>query len=299
MLRSPYSSRSGRFPHSPFDFGPPIRFLVGPSGQAFDVHREKLSGWSPAFTTKANAAGFDVRNVYNVVRLPEVSVDDFTTLCVWLYKGEKPNPTKEGELLGLMRLWIAANKLGLWRWMNTILRLGMSLMQPREFTVEIETVAWVYERTGEGSKLRSFIVAIFCQRGRPEAHFFDARYEGLGIMRDAARFLYNFVPPPIPDGATLSDWKGEVNHGYRWGRDKKGFPVFVSSTSSADLKNDQTEVEGDGALPDYLVWNKQGETLPDEFFVTAEEGLLGAAEVARQLEWREWREGAKGGGGLE
>jgi hypothetical protein len=214
-------------------------------------------------------------------------VEDFTTLCVWLYTGEKPNPTQQEHLLGLMKLWVAASRLGLWRWMNTILRLGMSLMQPREFTVGIETVAWVYQNTGEGSKLRSFIIAIFCQRGTPEAHFFDDRYGGLGIMRDAAQFLSSvFVLPPMPDGETLSRWKGGVKHGYRWGMDEMWCPVFVNSTGSADLDDHSCDGEDVGALPDYLVWNKQGETLPDDFFVTAEEGLLGSAEVVSQLEWR-------------
>jgi hypothetical protein len=87
----------------------------------------------------------------------------------------------------------------------------------------------------------------------------------------------------------MPDYKGGVNHGYRWGRDEKGFPVFVNGTGRADLDGDGDEVKRRGVLPDYLVWNREGETLPDEFFVTAEEGLLEAAEVMNQLEWREPR----------
>jgi hypothetical protein len=68
---------------------------------------------------------------------------------------------------------VLAGELGIWKTQNTVLRLGMKLMQPQDFVCKLETVRWVYENTPEGSPLRDFIITIFSQRGPPvtTSHF--------------------------------------------------------------------------------------------------------------------------------
>jgi hypothetical protein len=39
-----------------------------------------------------------------------------------------------------MKIWVALSKLGFWDKQNTILRLGMAPMQPKDFVCEINAV---------------------------------------------------------------------------------------------------------------------------------------------------------------
>jgi hypothetical protein len=102
MLRSPYSSRSGRYglPQSN-DFGPPMRFLVGPSDVAFDVDVNLLSEWSPAFARKPAVHHIDMLYTIYPIFLPDVSVNDFTVLCQWMYTGAKPESDRPEHLFPL------------------------------------------------------------------------------------------------------------------------------------------------------------------------------------------------------
>lgn len=45
------------------------------------------------------------------------------------------------------------------------MRSGMALMQPKDFICPVSTVEWVYAHTNPKSKLREYVIAIFCQRG--------------------------------------------------------------------------------------------------------------------------------------
>jgi hypothetical protein len=184
--------------------------------------------------------------------------------------------------------------------MNTILRIGMGLMQPREFDVPIATVEYVYTHTDSSaarSKLREFIIAIFCQRGKvvPASFRVAAENAHLGIMRDCVRFLQIFVPPTVvPDAQTAARWEEEAGgiggpvSRYRWASDAKGFPVFVCH----DMFDGEEKVhdrgvkakKGEWPLPEYLMWDAQGTGLPDELFVTPEEALGAAGDVVAQME---------------
>jgi hypothetical protein len=43
--------------------------------------------------------------------------------------------------------------------------MGMALMQPAAYVCEMEVVQWVYAHTERGSRLRGYVVALWCQRG--------------------------------------------------------------------------------------------------------------------------------------
>ncbi|KAF2243124.1 hypothetical protein BU26DRAFT_437576 [Trematosphaeria pertusa] len=240
----PYTKYIGSFQ------GAPITFLLGPSQSRFDVHSLLLSTLSPLFR---HPNGFP-KTPRTPIRLPSVSAQDFLALFTWLYERKPPSFANAEGLKILVRLWIAAGKLGVWKTQNTILRLGMALMQPGDFGVDVETVRWVYENTAPGSKLRGFVIAVFCQRpagGQVERRFFRPCYEGLGIFRDALAFLKvlgKVVMNYLVTGGTEIDWR-------------------------------RVEFR----LPGYLVWGERGEDLPDGFFVTEEEAAEAAGEVAAQM----------------
>ena len=114
----------------------------------------------------------------------------FHTLFQWLYERKPLSCCSEEGLLELCKLWALAGELDIWKTQNTILRLGMALMQPQEFVCGVETARWVYENTAPGSQLRDFVVTIFCQRETPVTFSHFARWnEKLGIFRDASAFL--------------------------------------------------------------------------------------------------------------
>jgi hypothetical protein len=79
----------------------------------------------------------------------------------------------------------------MWQPQNTILRIAMALMQPKEFICSIDVVRWVYANTSRYSTLRGFVGAIFCQRGSAiTADILSLESDKAGIVRDAAAFLH-------------------------------------------------------------------------------------------------------------
>lgn len=268
----PYTKYIGSFQ------GAPITFLLGPSQSRFDVHSLLLSTLSPLFR---HPNGFP-KTPRTPIRLPSVSAQDFLALFTWLYERKPPSFANAEGLKILVRLWIAAGKLGVWKTQNTILRLGMALMQPGDFGVDVETVRWVYENTAPGSKLRGFVIAVFCQRpagGQVERRFFRPCYEGLGIFRDALAFLKVLGKvrrgnPVGRGGYCLERFKQEG------GLDEEG-KVVMNYLVTGGTEIDWRRVEF--RLPGYLVWGERGEDLPDGFFVTEEEAAEAAGEVAAQM----------------
>jgi hypothetical protein len=212
-------------------------------------------------------------------------------LLEWVYNSQPPAVTREEDLLLLMKLWVAAGKIGFWRQQNTIMRLGMALMQPKEFECSIETVRWVYENTNKNkgrsrmksnheekeSPLRSYIIAIFCQRLptiTPE--FFSKEYSQ--ITRDALTIfrILNWVRAGNPDGK-----EGYVlSERYRWDHTFASAQVFGSLHAGGE-KVDRTCIEY--PLPNYLVWGEKWEALPDAFFVGEKEAMDEGRDVLRQI----------------
>jgi hypothetical protein len=125
------------------------------------------------------------------IELPNIDPEAFHALCQWIYdKASPPNPTKAANLQLLVELWVAAGKLGLHEKQNTLMRIGMALMQPKEFVCSFATVRWVYEHTAANSSLRPYIITIFCERGPPftTPGTFTAVSATLGISCDAFQF---------------------------------------------------------------------------------------------------------------
>ncbi|KAF2684452.1 hypothetical protein K458DRAFT_487334 [Lentithecium fluviatile CBS 122367] len=201
--------------------------------------------------------------------LPSISVDDFRVLSPWLYAGQKP-------------VFIAAGRLGLWKWMNTLVRQGMALMQPPGYEVDIEMMRFVYENTSPGSKLRRFVIAIFCQRAKPQPQFFHAQYEVLGILCDGAVFL-----KVLEKSAMQSPCAHRVSQ--TQSSDGEGREILVHDDANPDQMN---WMKVEHPLPEHLVWDEWGKDLPDDTcFVTEEEGLLGAVEVVEAVGASVWEDG--------
>jgi hypothetical protein len=149
-----------------FSSGQPITFIVGPndSPRRFDIHQLLMGTGSRIF----NVSEGKPRIITREIRLPNIDPEVFDVICHWLYS--KPSdqvlePKLEEELLNLMELWTVYAELGLDLKMNAIMRCGMALMQFNHFVCPVSTVEWVYAHTNPKSKLRGYIIAIFCQRG--------------------------------------------------------------------------------------------------------------------------------------
>jgi hypothetical protein len=270
----------------------PIRFLVGPTTAQFDIYFGDLSRRSPTFNYYYNRGFF-----YNtpIIRLPSVGNDDFMTICTWIYQRQSPTFTIDGDLLRLCRLWIAASKLGLWKWMNALMREGMALMQPTNFVVDIDTVKFVYDNTSPTSTLRKFIIAIFCQRATPLSHFFSPQYEQLGILHDATSFLKILEKArhkPLPtDNAAALDHTWWPRYQWRWGmngRDKNGSPTYGPTFVCGNEASGAWDWSGTKAgllpLPPHLIWNEHAGVFPDDYFVTEEDAFQTAQDVMMQME---------------
>ena len=186
-----------------------------------------------------------------------------------------------------MELWVALGKLGIYDKMNTIMRLGMALMQPKEFKCEIETVRWVYNHTHKKSKLRRYIVAIFCQRG-PDVttELFASANVKLSIFRDAVKFfnILNKVRAGNPKG--IDDYelptRFAMAHTYQPSELPNQPSQFFGTLVTGGEEVDQSKIEY--PLPSFLIWGEKWQDLPDEhYFVTAEDKFREGGETLRQL----------------
>jgi hypothetical protein len=221
------------------------------------------------------------------IYLPDTDPNVFQMLLEWVYQSQPPVTTREEDLLLLMKLWVTAGKIGFWRQQNTIMRLGMALMQPKEFKCNIETVRWVYEHTErkqrkdepeeKESPLRPYIMAIFCQR--PPAitpEFFSS--DNAQIIRDALRFfrVLSWIRAGNPNGK-----EGYVlSERYRWDHTFASAQVFGSLHAGGE-KVDRSRIEY--PLPTYLVWGEKWEALPDAFFVDEKEAMVEGRDAQRQI----------------
>ncbi|EAT78963.1 hypothetical protein HBH56_072310 [Parastagonospora nodorum] len=261
--------------------GEPITYCVGPKSTStrFDIHQLLLCTSSPLFNEPSGVPKIITRPLY----LPTIDPTIFRLICVWLYEGIPPAAETPNDLLILMKIWVALSKLGIWEKQNTIMRLGMALMQPREFTCGIETVRWVYENTAPGSKLRGYVVAIFCQRGAEiTKEMFSPRIEKLGIFRDAVKFfkILNRVRAGNPRGVDGYGFHASEDVLYMWDVND---PSRVVATVVVDLEEvDYSRIRY--PLPSFLVWGDRWEDLPDKFFfIHKNEGLKEGKEVLKQL----------------
>jgi hypothetical protein len=204
-----------------------------------------------------------------------------------MYEGTPPVTSVPGDLLPLCKMWVALGKLGMWIKQNTIMRIGMALMQPQEFVCDIGTVAWVYRTTQPGSKLRGWIVAIWTQRGGDvKKEWFSKENEKLGIFRDAVAFgrVLNRARagnPVFLDGDMgLEEWVKTVQVG--WGYEEKEDGRYVATLTTFGKEVDLSRVEY--RLPKHLVWGEKWEDLPDAFFAGPEDVAVERQEVLAQLE---------------
>ncbi|KAF2649111.1 hypothetical protein K491DRAFT_611465 [Lophiostoma macrostomum CBS 122681] len=210
--------------------GYPITFSVGPNGIRFDVHNRIISTESPLFMNRHGNA----KHITRMLILPRIQHDDFHLLMNWIYQERPPEFSTAEGLPVLMRLWVTCAALAIWKKQNTILRLAMALMQPAYFEVDIETVIYVYSNTPTHSKLRKFIVAIFCQRSTTQPHFFSPLTSGLGIWEDVTEFqkVLNEVRKVSPvgiDGYDLAE--AFFNHDpIDWSRVRHPLPEFLVRT---------------------------------------------------------------------
>jgi hypothetical protein len=274
------------FPYTAYPgVGVPTTFLVGPATNPtrFDVHHSLLSKVSPLFTTPNGLPCIILSNI----SLPDTEPATFRALFIWLYERRPPDYTSDTNLLDLMKLWVLAGELGIWKTQNTIMRLGMALMQPAYFVCKVETVRWVYENTPVWSTLRDYIITIFCQRGPPvTSSMFSPGNERLGIFRDATEFLrkLNLVRAGNPRGVDGYDLHSQFRIQHTWspGQDELT-PVRVRGylvTGGEDVEWSKIEYP----LPSFLVWGTKWEVLPDMHFVCEGDVRSEAENVMKQVE---------------
>ncbi|KAI2483103.1 hypothetical protein Ptr902_05420 [Pyrenophora tritici-repentis] len=186
------------------------------------------------------------------ITLPNTSPLVLTSLIHWLKTGNAPPHLSAASFPFILKHWVLARALGLWRYQNACIRLGLSAMQSKHSICEIETVKWVYENTHPGSTLRDFVIKIFCQRGGPVTKgVFSKGVEELGIVRDLSYWLWVLEKARGIPEKTLKkpDWTGEL------------YP-----------------------LPEFLVFDETGNQMPDKFHFVGDEGAFwGAEAVAKQL----------------
>ncbi|KAG9192585.1 hypothetical protein G6011_11319 [Alternaria panax] len=253
------------FPYTAYPgVGIPTTFLVGPATNPtrFDVHHWLLAKASPLFITPNG--------------LPRI------ILCNISLSSIKP------DTFHLMKLWILAGELGIWKTQNTVMRLGMALMQPAYFVCNIETVKWVYENTPVKSTLRDYIITIFCQRGPPiTPSIFSPAHERLGIFRDAAEFMrkLNLVRAGNPRGIDGYDIHAQfpIQHTWSQGEDELA-PVRVRGclvTGGEDVDWGKIEYP----LPSFLVWSTKWGVLPDMHFIREGNVRSVAEDVVKQIEF--------------
>jgi hypothetical protein len=273
------------FPYTAYPgVGAPTTFLVGPTTDPtrFDVHHSFLSKVSPLFTMPNGLPRLIMCNI----SLPNIEPSTFRTLFTWLYERQPPDYTSDTNLLDLMKLWVLAGQLGIWRTQNTVMRLGMALMQPAYFVCKIETVRWVYEHTPVWSTLRRYIITIFCQRGPPiTPSMFSPDNERLGIFRDAVEFMHklNLVRAGNPRGMNKYDLHSQfpIQHTWSPGQDELA-PVRVRGClvmGEKDIEWSNIEYP----LPSFLVWGTKWEVLPDMHFVSEGDVPSEVEDVLKQV----------------
>ncbi|KAJ4359945.1 uncharacterized protein N0V89_000504 [Didymosphaeria variabile] len=245
----------------PSESGHPIRFLVGPAQMPFDVHSDILDDWSPAFSP-------NLLSVKSPLGIPSMTPEHFGTLTKWLYDRVPPTFKAASDLLRICELWVAACQLGLWAQANTLMRLGMELMQPPSYICSKDTVHWVFSNTPASSPLRGYIIAIFAQRSQfvlDNTSPYDAE-----IYRLTASFHRN-----LEHARKVLDCK---KAGVAWGKDRNGLFVFAPK-----MEKEWKEVGG-LPMPEYLVWDKVGMNVPDSFFVQPGTGVYREG-LAGCLKW--------------
>lgn len=272
------------FPYSEYptaSAGEPVTFYVGSlsSFTRFDIH-QLLSISSPLFNDLADNA----RIITRPVEQPNTDPDIFRLVCTWLYERKPPVATVPEDLLTLMKTWVTLGKLGIWDKQNTIMRLGMALMQSKEYQCPVETVRWVYQHTPPSSKLRGYIIAIFCQRGpRISAETFSPENTKLCFFRDAINFfsVLNKVRNGNPQGLDGYDLHGQFPMVHHFAHaDRAGGVMATLLTHGEDVDRSRIKYP----LPSFLVWGEKWEHLPDmHFFVDKVDAAVEGREVLSQL----------------
>jgi hypothetical protein len=259
--------------------GKNIAFQVGPEARFFIIHLRLLTV-SPLFAT---ASGIPHSKTTPTITLPSTDPTAFQAVCTWLYIRKPPVATSASDLLPLMKIWVALSKLGIWDKQNTIIRLGMALMQPKHFICEIDTVKWVYENTEPGCKLRGYIVAIYCQRGaQVSKEVFVPEITGLGIFTDCVAFMRVLASvrranPRGKDGYNLHE---HFTTTYAQNGDGGGEVCWLITGGE--------EVDASGieyGLPSFLVWDDEWQDLPDEHYFVGMESVVeqGGREIVEQI----------------
>jgi hypothetical protein len=80
---------------------------------------------SPIFNDVAG----NPRIITRPIDLPTIDLTIFRLICIWLYERKPLVAETPDDLLLLMQTWVIVSKLGIWDIQNTIMRLGMALMQ--------------------------------------------------------------------------------------------------------------------------------------------------------------------------
>lgn len=274
--------------------GQPLTFWVGTSTTSytrFDVHHLLLAQLSPLFAHPSSTAP---RLHSGNMLVVDVEPTTFRTLFTWLYERTPPDYTVAADLLPLMKLWVLAGKLGIWKTQNTVLRLGMALMQPRHFVCGVETVKWVYENTAHKSPLRRYIITIFCQRAPPVTPALFRESEGLrkGILGDASGFLrkLEFVRKGNPKGVGGYHLRAEFPLEHVWipARDSTEMGQCRGCLVTGGKQVEWSKVEY--PLPSFLVWGAGWEVLPDMHFVGEKDVWETGGLIAGQIQYLEKNE---------
>ena len=283
------------FPYTAYPgAGQPLTFWAGTSIASytrFDVHHLLLAQLSPLFAHPSSTAP---RLHSGNMLVVDVESTTFRTLFTWLYERTPPDYTAAADLLALMKLWVLAGKLGIWKTQNTVLRLGMALMQPRHFVCSTETVRWVYENTVNKSPLRSYIITIFCQRGPTVTPALFRELEGVrkGIWGDASVFLRDleFVRKGNPKGVRGYDLRVAfpIEHVWIPARDPTEMDQCRGClvTGGEEVKWSKVEYP----LPSFLVWSVGWEVLPDMHFTSEQDAWKTGDLIAGQIQYLEKNE---------
>jgi hypothetical protein len=143
----------------------------------------------------------------------------------------------------------------------------------------------VYVFTDPGSKLRDFVIALFCQRPVITEEVFVGHNRAM--VRDAVKFMrvLNKVRARNPRGKDGYDVKQHLPIVYTSqpgdGAEKQG--NMMRTLVHGNNKVDWSKIEY--PLPNFLVWGEEWEDAPDRhFFVDAESTLEAAKELRKLLD---------------
>ncbi|KAF2469647.1 uncharacterized protein BDR25DRAFT_371676 [Lindgomyces ingoldianus] len=250
--------------------GLPVAVFAGPNKMRLDIHLSLLATVSLLFR---NLPADRRQAIY----LPEIAVQDLHALFDWLYEDRAPQYTTTAGLLPLMRLWIAASALGMHQYQNAVLRIASGLFERKDAVIDIEPVAYVYRNTSVGSPLRGFAIAVFVQRAPLKAHFFNFRYVIPGLWQDALAFV------KMLDNVRRDNMMGVEGYNLHDICDVLFNPVTGQWNYSTPqgVTLDWSKVIF--TLPDNVIYGKNWEQMPDNFFVSAENSAAGAEEAGKQI----------------